>query len=46
MMLSKFSHVTSTCHEGGFGLWYELDWAGRPNHSMAARHGKPPIGNT
>ncbi|GMN21134.1 hypothetical protein TIFTF001_045446 [Ficus carica] len=21
-----------------FGPWFELDWAGRPNHSMVARH--------
>ncbi|GMN59572.1 hypothetical protein TIFTF001_028648 [Ficus carica] len=21
-----------------FGSWFELDWAGRPNHSMTARH--------
>ncbi|GMN62268.1 hypothetical protein TIFTF001_031348 [Ficus carica] len=21
-----------------FGPWFELDWADRPNHSMAARH--------
>ncbi|GMN29355.1 hypothetical protein TIFTF001_041304 [Ficus carica] len=21
------------------GSWFELDWAGRPNHSMAVRHG-------
>ncbi|GMN19850.1 hypothetical protein TIFTF001_042936 [Ficus carica] len=20
------------------GSWFELDWAGRPNHSMAMRH--------
>ncbi|GMN58734.1 hypothetical protein TIFTF001_027838 [Ficus carica] len=25
-------------YEVGFGLWFELDWAGRPNHSIAARH--------
>ncbi|GMN45040.1 hypothetical protein TIFTF001_014224 [Ficus carica] len=45
MMLSKFSRVLSTCREGGFGPWFELDWTGRPNHSMAARHGKQPTGN-
>ncbi|GMN69095.1 hypothetical protein TIFTF001_038157 [Ficus carica] len=28
-----------------FGPWFELDWAGRPNHSMAARHGKLPTGD-
>nr|GMN67914.1 hypothetical protein TIFTF001_036975 [Ficus carica]GMN67928.1 hypothetical protein TIFTF001_036989 [Ficus carica] len=39
MMLSKFSRVVPTCNEGGFGPWFELDWAGRPNHSMNARHG-------
>ncbi|GMN59117.1 hypothetical protein TIFTF001_028217 [Ficus carica] len=22
----------------GFGLWFELDWASRPNHSIVARH--------
>ncbi|GMN52709.1 hypothetical protein TIFTF001_021852 [Ficus carica] len=38
MMLSKFSRVVPTCHESGFGPWFELDWAGLPNHSMAARH--------
>ncbi|GMN60389.1 hypothetical protein TIFTF001_029490 [Ficus carica] len=21
-----------------FGSWFELDWAGRPNHSMTTRH--------
>ncbi|GMN22079.1 hypothetical protein TIFTF001_047369 [Ficus carica] len=21
-----------------FGPWFELEWAGRPNYSMAARH--------
>ncbi|GMN21742.1 hypothetical protein TIFTF001_040101 [Ficus carica] len=45
MMLSKFSRVEPTCHEGGFGPWFELDWAGCPNHSMVARHGKQPTGN-
>ncbi|GMN62551.1 hypothetical protein TIFTF001_031637 [Ficus carica] len=29
-----------------FGSWFELDWAGRPNHSMTARHGKLPTGTT
>ncbi|GMN66801.1 hypothetical protein TIFTF001_035868 [Ficus carica] len=37
MMVGKFSCVVPTCHEGGFGPWFELDWAGHPNHSMAAR---------
>ncbi|GMN58145.1 hypothetical protein TIFTF001_027237 [Ficus carica] len=45
MMLSKFSHVVPIWHEGEFGPWFELDWAGRPNHSMAARHSKQPTGN-
>ncbi|GMN23384.1 hypothetical protein TIFTF001_043675 [Ficus carica] len=45
MMLSKFSRVVPTCHEGRFGLWFELDWIGRPNDSMAASHGKQPTGN-
>ncbi|GMN22917.1 hypothetical protein TIFTF001_047507, partial [Ficus carica] len=35
---SKLPHVVPTCHEGGFGPWFELDWTGRPNHYMAARH--------
>ncbi|GMN58260.1 hypothetical protein TIFTF001_027372 [Ficus carica] len=39
MTLSKFSRVIPTCHEGGFGPWFELDWTGHPNHSIAARHG-------
>ncbi|GMN26825.1 hypothetical protein TIFTF001_044049 [Ficus carica] len=38
MMASKLPCVVPTCHEGGFGPWFELDWTGRPNHSMAARH--------
>ncbi|GMN23138.1 hypothetical protein TIFTF001_051292 [Ficus carica] len=42
MMVRKFSRVIPTCHEGGFGPWFELDWASRPNHSMIARHGKQP----
>ncbi|GMN66536.1 hypothetical protein TIFTF001_035599 [Ficus carica] len=25
-------------HMVGFGPWFELDWAGHPNHSVAARH--------
>ncbi|GMN58693.1 hypothetical protein TIFTF001_027805 [Ficus carica] len=45
MMIRKFSHLVLTCHEGGFGPWSELDWTGRPNHCMAARHGKQPTGN-
>ncbi|GMN47522.1 hypothetical protein TIFTF001_016693 [Ficus carica] len=39
MMLSKFSRVILTCHEGRSGPWFELDWASRPNHSMTACHG-------
>ncbi|GMN67079.1 hypothetical protein TIFTF001_036141 [Ficus carica] len=39
MMASKLPCVVPTCHEGGFGQWFELDWTGRPNHSMTARHG-------
>ncbi|GMN66622.1 hypothetical protein TIFTF001_035687 [Ficus carica] len=38
MMASKLPRVVPTCHEGGFGSWFELEWAGRPNHSMTARH--------
>ncbi|GMN62556.1 hypothetical protein TIFTF001_031623 [Ficus carica] len=38
MMASKLSCVVPTYHKGGFGPWFELDWTGRPNHSMAARH--------
>ncbi|GMN46362.1 hypothetical protein TIFTF001_015547 [Ficus carica] len=38
-MASKLPCVIPTCHEGGFGPWFELDWTGCPNHSMAARHG-------
>ncbi|GMN31608.1 hypothetical protein TIFTF001_048105 [Ficus carica] len=45
-MASKLPRVVPTCHESRFGPWFELDWTGRPNHSMAARHGKQPIGNT
>ncbi|GMN66110.1 hypothetical protein TIFTF001_035193 [Ficus carica] len=37
-MASKLPRVVPTCHEGGFGPWFELDWTGCPNHSMAARH--------
>ncbi|GMN65153.1 hypothetical protein TIFTF001_034226 [Ficus carica] len=43
MMIRKFSHVVPTCHEGGFGPWFKLDWAGRPNHSMAVRHEQPNV---
>ncbi|GMN56036.1 hypothetical protein TIFTF001_025159 [Ficus carica] len=43
MMASKLPCVVPTCHKGGFGPWFELDWTGRPNHSMAARHGKQPV---
>ncbi|GMN60375.1 hypothetical protein TIFTF001_029468 [Ficus carica] len=39
MMASKLPRVVPTYHEGGFGSWFELDWAGRPNHSMTACHG-------
>ncbi|GMN64113.1 hypothetical protein TIFTF001_033179 [Ficus carica] len=45
MMVSKLPRVIPTCHEGGFGPWFELDWTGRPNHSMATRHGKQPTDN-
>ncbi|GMN27927.1 hypothetical protein TIFTF001_049408 [Ficus carica] len=38
MMASKLPRVVPTCHESEFGPWFELDWSGRPNHSMAARH--------
>ncbi|GMN58705.1 hypothetical protein TIFTF001_027786 [Ficus carica] len=38
MMESKLPRVIPTCHESRFGSWFELDWAGRPNHSMTARH--------
>ncbi|GMN61423.1 hypothetical protein TIFTF001_030499 [Ficus carica] len=37
-MASKLPRVVPTCQEGGFGPWFELDWTGRSNHSMAARH--------
>ncbi|GMN58733.1 hypothetical protein TIFTF001_027831 [Ficus carica] len=37
-MASKLPRVVPTCQEGGLGPWFELDWTGRPNHSMAARH--------
>ncbi|GMN43164.1 hypothetical protein TIFTF001_012381 [Ficus carica] len=30
MMASKLSRVVPTCHEGGFGPWFEFDWTGRP----------------
>ncbi|GMN70503.1 hypothetical protein TIFTF001_039544 [Ficus carica] len=46
MMSSKLPRVVPTYHEGEFGPWFELDWTGHPNHSMVARHGKQPIGNT
>ncbi|GMN70119.1 hypothetical protein TIFTF001_039163 [Ficus carica] len=45
MMASKLPCVVPTCHKGGFGPWFELDWTGRPNHSMVARHGKQPVSN-
>ncbi|GMN65251.1 hypothetical protein TIFTF001_034324 [Ficus carica] len=38
MMASKLPHVVQTYHEDGFGSWFELNWAGCPNHSMTARH--------
>ncbi|GMN64971.1 hypothetical protein TIFTF001_034050 [Ficus carica] len=41
-MKSKLPCVVPTCHEGRFGPWFELDWTGRPNPSIAARHGKQP----
>ncbi|GMN58014.1 hypothetical protein TIFTF001_027113 [Ficus carica] len=28
MMASKLPCVVPTCHEGGFGPWFELDWIG------------------
>ncbi|GMN44758.1 hypothetical protein TIFTF001_013949 [Ficus carica] len=37
-MASKLPRVVPTCHEGGFGSWFELDWADHPNHSMTTRH--------
>ncbi|GMN33522.1 hypothetical protein TIFTF001_046708 [Ficus carica] len=42
MKTSKLSCVVPNCHEGGFGPWFELDWTGHSNHSMAVRHGKKP----
>ncbi|GMN65954.1 hypothetical protein TIFTF001_035032 [Ficus carica] len=45
MMASKLPRVVPTCHKGGFGPWFELDWTGHPNHSMTAHHGKQPIDN-
>ncbi|GMN67298.1 hypothetical protein TIFTF001_036357 [Ficus carica] len=39
MMASKLPRVVPTCHKGGFGSWFDLDWTCRPNHSMTARHG-------
>ncbi|GMN66802.1 hypothetical protein TIFTF001_035865 [Ficus carica] len=38
MMASKLPRVVPTRHEGGFDPWFELDWTGRSNHSMAACH--------
>ncbi|GMN30135.1 hypothetical protein TIFTF001_046405 [Ficus carica] len=38
MMVSKLPRVVPTCHKGGFGPRFELDWTGCPNHSMATRH--------
>ncbi|GMN65264.1 hypothetical protein TIFTF001_034330 [Ficus carica] len=54
MMASKLPRVVPTRSQVGFGPWFELDWAGHPNHSMAACHStntyvmlsKQPIGNT
>ncbi|GMN58351.1 hypothetical protein TIFTF001_027447 [Ficus carica] len=37
-MASKLPRIVPTCHEGRFGPWFELDWTGRPNQSMATRH--------
>ncbi|GMN54147.1 hypothetical protein TIFTF001_023280 [Ficus carica] len=44
-MASKLLCDVPTCHEGGFGSWFEFDWTSRPNHSVAAHHGKQPTGN-
>ncbi|GMN42776.1 hypothetical protein TIFTF001_011985 [Ficus carica] len=30
MMASKLPRVVPTCHEGGFGPWFELDWLAAP----------------
>ncbi|GMN60015.1 hypothetical protein TIFTF001_029098 [Ficus carica] len=38
MMLSTFNRVVPTCTRSGLVHGFELDWAGRPNHSMTARH--------
>ncbi|GMN67464.1 hypothetical protein TIFTF001_036527 [Ficus carica] len=38
MMASMLPRVLPTCHKSGFGPWFELDWTGRPNHSMAVCH--------
>ncbi|GMN47468.1 hypothetical protein TIFTF001_016656 [Ficus carica] len=45
MKTSKLSCVVPTCHKDGFGPWFEIDWTDRPNHSIAASHGKQPTGN-
>ncbi|GMN63823.1 hypothetical protein TIFTF001_032883 [Ficus carica] len=37
-MASKLPRVVPTCLQVRFGPWFELDWTGRPNHSIAARH--------
>ncbi|GMN23247.1 hypothetical protein TIFTF001_040426 [Ficus carica] len=39
-IIKQVSRVVPTYHEGGFwfGPWFELDRAGRLNHSMAIRH--------
>ncbi|GMN64850.1 hypothetical protein TIFTF001_033922 [Ficus carica] len=42
-MANKFSRVVQTCHEGGFGPWFELDQTGRPNHCMATCHEKEVV---
>ncbi|GMN19271.1 hypothetical protein TIFTF001_046931 [Ficus carica] len=35
---AKLSCVVLTCTRSGLVHDFELDWVGRPNHSMAARH--------
>ncbi|GMN32096.1 hypothetical protein TIFTF001_041680 [Ficus carica] len=41
MMASKLPCVVPICHEGGFDPWFELNWTGCHNHSMAVRHARP-----
>ncbi|GMN60422.1 hypothetical protein TIFTF001_029525 [Ficus carica] len=36
---SKFPCVVPTYHKSEFGPWFELDWTGCLNHSMATHHG-------